>query len=651
MRHTELGRSGMRVSRICLGCMGLGDPANGQHSWTVGEERSREVIGTALDAGINFFDTAAAYQNGTGEEYLGRALGDMADRDDVVVATKFLPRTDSEVSAGVSGREHVLSSLDGSLGRLGMDHVDLLIMHMWDYRTPVAETMEGLREALESGRALHIGISNTYAWQLCKANALADAMGMERFVSVQNHHSLVFREDERELLPYCRDAGIALTPYSPLASGRLSRPPGSDTRRMREDAYAHTKYDAAEAQDLAVIEQVMAIAEERGVSMTQVSLAWLLTKVDAPVVGATRPEQITDSAEAAELELTAEEIERLEVPYTPHRIVGVMAQNTPETAGARQVWSRRRRANGLSKGGLEMRSKVYFSRDISPENVVRMYRALGVELPGKVAMKVHTGEKGNRYYMTPDFWRPMVDELHGTIVECNTAYGDALGGVRDNTESHLELMREHGWTDGFEYDIMDAEGPDVRWEVPDGKVLKSNLVGRNILNYDSMVVLAHFKGHPAGGYGGALKQLSIGCASRAGKALIHSAGRSDDRYETWNVHADTTEFPEAMADAAASVVRHFDGRIAYVNVMKNLTVDCDCSQDPEPPCMADIGMLSSMDPVAIDQACMDLILGSDDPGREHFMERVNRQNGIHTIEAAADLGIGSREYELIELRS
>lgn len=295
-----------------------------------------------------------------------------------------------------------------------------------------------------------------------------------------------------------------------------------------------------------------------------------------------------------------------------------------------------------------MKSKVYFTGEITPEGVVRLYESLGMELPGKVAVKVHSGEKGNPYFLRPDFWRPMVERVHGTIVECNTAYGDRFGGVRDTTESHLELLKEHGWTE-FDVDIMDSEGPDLEWTIPDGKVLKSNLVGRHMENYDSMLVLAHFKGHPMGGYGGALKQLSIGCASSAGKALIHSGGRSGDRIAAWDVHADSVAFPEAMADAAASVVRHFDGRIAYVNVMRNLSVDCDCTISPEAPCMGDVGMLASLDPVAIDQACIDLVMSSDDPGRDHFMERVNSRNGIHTIEAAAELGIGSRNYELVEL--
>ncbi len=302
-----------------------------------------------------------------------------------------------------------------------------------------------------------------------------------------------------------------------------------------------------------------------------------------------------------------------------------------------------------SEGNEIMKSKVYFTREITPEKVVEMYNALGVELPGKVAVKVHSGEKGNQNFLRPEFWKPMVDKIKGTIVECNTADGDAAGGVRDNTPSHLQLLEEHGWTKYFDVDLMDAEGPDVVWPVPGGKILKENKLGKHIENYDSMLVLAHFKGHPMGGYGGALKQLAIGCASRAGKALIHSAGKTDDRFETWKQHASSVVFPEAMADAASSVVDHFAGKIAFINVMKNLSVDCDCCVVAEDPCMKDIGILASTDPVAIDQACIDLVMNSDDPGRDHFMERVNSRNGIHTIEAAADLGVGSREYELIEL--
>ena len=296
-----------------------------------------------------------------------------------------------------------------------------------------------------------------------------------------------------------------------------------------------------------------------------------------------------------------------------------------------------------------MKSKVYFTREATPEKVVEIYEKLGVSLPGKVAVKVHSGEKGNQNYLHPEFWKPMVDRVKGTIVECNTAYGDATVGVRDHTDSHLKLIKEHGWDKYFDVDLMDGEGPDVVWPIPNGKVLKENYLGKHIENYDSMLVLAHFKGHPMGGYGGALKQLAIGCASRAGKALIHSAGKTDDRFETWNQHAGIDEFPEAIADAAMSVAEHFRNKIAFINVMKNLSVDCDCCAVAEDPCMKDIGILASCDPVAIDQACMDLIIHSDDPGRDHFMERVNSRHGIHTIEAAAKLGYGSREYELIEI--
>ena len=296
-----------------------------------------------------------------------------------------------------------------------------------------------------------------------------------------------------------------------------------------------------------------------------------------------------------------------------------------------------------------MKARVYFSREITPEKVVEMYRLLGVELSGKVAVKVHSGEKGNQNFLRPDFWKPMVDEVKGTIVECNTAYGEAFDGVRDYTESHRKLIEYHGWSKVFDVDLMDAEGPDLIWPVENGKILKENRLGRNIANYDSMLVLAHFKGHPMGGYGGALKQLSIGCASRAGKALIHSGGRSDSNIEAWKVHADKNAFPEAMADAASTVVRHFAGRIAFINVMKNLSVDCDCCSVAEDPCMKDIGVLSSLDPVAIDRACLDLIYASEDPGREHFLQRVESRNGAHTIEAAEALGYGTTDYELIEV--
>lgn len=296
-----------------------------------------------------------------------------------------------------------------------------------------------------------------------------------------------------------------------------------------------------------------------------------------------------------------------------------------------------------------MASKVYFTKEITPEKVVEMFKLLGIELPGKVAVKVHSGEKGNQNFLRPDFWKPMVEEVKGTVVECNTAYGDAFGGVRDHTESHLQLIEYHGWSKVFDVDLMDAEGPDVVWPIPNGKILKENHLGKNIENYDSMLVLAHFKGHPQGGYGGALKQLSIGCASAAGKALIHSGGASNDNIDAWKKHASNVVFPEAMADAASSVVEHFKGKIAFINVAKNLSVDCDCVGNAAPPCMKDIGILASLDPIAIDQACVDMVYSSDDPGKAKLIKRIESRNGIHTIEAAADLGFGSREYELIEV--
>ncbi|MBR3166396.1 MAG: DUF362 domain-containing protein, partial [Lachnospiraceae bacterium] len=253
-------------------------------------------------------------------------------------------------------------------------------------------------------------------------------------------------------------------------------------------------------------------------------------------------------------------------------------------------------------------------------------------------------------FLRPSFWKPMIEAVDGTVVECNTAYGDAYTGVRDHTESHLKLIEYHGWNRYFHVDLMDAEGPDVVWEIPDGKILKEDHLGKNILHYDSMLVLAHFKGHPQGGYGGALKQLSIGCASAKGKALIHSGGVTDSNIDTWKKHAEQDHFCEAMADAASAVHKHFEGKIVYINVMKNLSVDCDCCAVAEDPCMKDIGILASTDPVAIDQACMDLIYAAtDDPGQKHFIERVESRHGIHTIEAAAELGFGSREYELTEV--
>ena len=287
-----------------------------------------------------------------------------------------------------------------------------------------------------------------------------------------------------------------------------------------------------------------------------------------------------------------------------------------------------------------MKTKVYFSRTITPEKVLELYKLLDKNLPGKVAIKVHSGEKGNQNFLHPEFWRNVIDHVGGTVVECNTAYN----GARNTTERHIKLFEDHGWTKYFDVDLLDAEGPDLELDIPDGKVIKKNYVGKNIANYDSMLVLSHFKGHPMGGYGGAIKQLSIGVASSFGKAYIHGAG---EPAKIWT--SDHDAFLESMADAAGSVVNYFGGNILYVNVMKNMSVDCDCCAVAEDPCIADIGILVSDDPIAIDQACIDLVYACSDPGKPHLIERIETRNGVHTIEAAAQLGYGSREYELIEI--
>ncbi|MGM9650424.1 MAG: DUF362 domain-containing protein [Faecousia sp.] len=287
-----------------------------------------------------------------------------------------------------------------------------------------------------------------------------------------------------------------------------------------------------------------------------------------------------------------------------------------------------------------MPATVYFSRTITPEKVLELYRRVGVELPGKVAVKLHSGEKGNQNFLKPDFWKPMIEAVDGTVVECNTAYD----GERNTTEKHRRLMEEHGWSRYFHVDLLDAQGPDLELPIPGGKVIKKNFVGKDMAKYDSMLVLSHFKGHPMGGYGGALKQLSIGCASSYGKAYIHGAGVPED---IWT--ADHDSFLEAMADAAGSVVEFFTGKLVYINVMKNMSVDCDCCAVAEDPCIADMGILASTDPIAIDQACIDLVYACDDPGKAHLLERIESRNGVHTIEAAAALGYGTREYQLVEV--
>lgn len=290
-------------------------------------------------------------------------------------------------------------------------------------------------------------------------------------------------------------------------------------------------------------------------------------------------------------------------------------------------------------------SKVYFTKTITSEKVIDMYKILNKELIGRVAVKVHSGEKGNQNYLKPKFIKSIVDYVKGIIVECNTAYD----GERNDNTKHKKLIEENGWNKYFRVDLMDEEKPDLKLEIPNGKVLKENYVGKNIKNYDSMLVISHFKGHPMGGYGGALKQLSIGCASSEGKAWIHSAGFTKDQKILWENLPEQNKFLESMADAAASVVNYFNGNIVFINIMCNLSVDCDCCAVAENPCMKDIGILSSTDPVALDKACMDLIYKSNDPGKDHFIERVESRNGTHTIMEAEKLGIGTTKYELIEM--
>lgn len=287
-----------------------------------------------------------------------------------------------------------------------------------------------------------------------------------------------------------------------------------------------------------------------------------------------------------------------------------------------------------------MGAKVYFSRTITPETVLNLYKTVGKTLPGKVAVKVHSGEKGNQNFLKPDFWKPVIDHVQGVVVETNTAYE----GERNVTARHMRLLTAHGWSLYFPVDLLDGEGPDLKLDIPGGKVIKENYVGKHIARYDSLLVLSHFKGHPMGGYGGALKQLSIGVASSYGKKYIHGVGVTEN---FWS--ADHDSFLEAMADAAGSVVDYFKGNAVYINVMKNISVDCDCCAVAEDPCMADIGILASTDPVAIDQACIDLVYASADPGKPHLLERIESRNGLHTIEAAAALGYGTREYALIEV--
>ncbi len=333
MKYIKLGRSDLNVSRICMGCMGFGNAKTGQHSWTVDEAKTREIIKHGLELGINFYDTAIVYQNGTSEQFVGKALKEFAKRDDYVIATKFTPRTQQEIDNNISGQKHIENYLNESLSNLGLDYVDLYIYHMWDYHTPMEEIMEGLHNAVKSGKARYIGISNCFAWQLAKANYFARANGLTEFISVQGHYNLIAREEEREMLPFCRSENIATTPYSALASGRLCRPKGFTSKRFEEDSYARFKYDATAETDEKIISRVEELAKNKNVTMTEISLAWLLTKVTSPVVGATKTSQVDGMAKAVDVVLSESEINYLEELYIPHALVGVMAQNGKQKAG------------------------------------------------------------------------------------------------------------------------------------------------------------------------------------------------------------------------------------------------------------------------------------------------------------------------------
>ena len=340
MHYTTLGTTDIKISRICMGCMGFGDPVLGHHSWTLDEAHTRDIIRRGLEQGITFFDTAIGYQSGTSEQYVGRALRDFARRDEVTLATKFLPRTADDIAAGIPAQEHIRQMLNTSLHNLQMDYVDLYIYHMWDWHTPLYDIMDGLNRLVLAGKVRAIGISNCFAWQIAKANALAEREGFAKFVSVQGHYNLLFREEEREMVPYCQEEGISMTPYSALAAGRLSRKPEETlTKRMNEDKYARFKYDAVKEYDTPIIRRVAELAEQRGVSMTEIALAWLLRKVASPVVGMTKATHMDSAVRAVDLELTDDEASWLEELYIPHPLAGVMAENKPATSLQVKSWS------------------------------------------------------------------------------------------------------------------------------------------------------------------------------------------------------------------------------------------------------------------------------------------------------------------------
>lgn len=327
MEYVNLGKTDIKVSKVCLGCMGFGDPQAGMHSWTLPYEESKKIIKHALDQGINFFDTAMGYQGGTSEEYLGRVIKEFSKREDVVIATKFMPRSQVQINQGISAREHIETCLNNSLKRLQMDYVDLYILHRWDNITPIEETMEILNDLVKSKKVRAIGVSNCFAWQIARANEIAKNNGWATFQSIQGHYNLIFREEEREMKPYCDLMGVSMTPYSSLASGRLSRHPGETSKRLKEDTYAKGKYDESEKEDLVIIQRVEELAKKRNCSMSEISLAWLMSKVTSPVVGATKLSHIDTACKACDLKLTVEEIKYLEECYKPHPLVGVMKEN------------------------------------------------------------------------------------------------------------------------------------------------------------------------------------------------------------------------------------------------------------------------------------------------------------------------------------
>lgn len=338
MKYEKFGKTNLKVSKICMGCMGFGNPENGMHSWTLNEKKSQEIIKYGLDNGINFFDTAIGYQNGTSEQYLGRTLNEYVNREEVVVATKFLPRSPEEIKSNISGQKHIERMVNISLNNLEMDYIDLYIYHMWDYNTPLYDILDGLNQVIEEGKVKYIGISNCFAWQLAKANSIAEKEGFKQFVSVQSHYNLIFREEEREMIPLCQADNIATTPYSSLASGRLSRKPGSVTKRFKEDIYAKTKYEKTENTDNEIIKRVEELSNEYDVSMTEISLAWLQSKVTSPIVGTTKVEHIDGAVGSCNFNLSKEDISYLEEPYIPHKLVGVMADNKPTVGEEEKAW-------------------------------------------------------------------------------------------------------------------------------------------------------------------------------------------------------------------------------------------------------------------------------------------------------------------------